>query len=236
MFSHRLVCWQAPLFAFLALLGTSESVWAQAFNPFSGGRSGSSGALTGGNGQAPAPAAASASDVSSQFQSLNRSAGAGSGNAGSGFVGQGNSSGRLVGAQQAGQSRNSRTTNQPRNFSQSNRNFSNRSANSNRFRGSTSNRGSFRPVQKIAFSFPKRASSKVGTSLKARFTELAQLSSRTAALKGISLGVDDAGKVTLSGDVDSERAKRLASALVRLEPGVRSVTNDLTVVAASQTP
>ena len=47
-------------------------------------------------------------------------------------------------------------------------------------------------------------------------------------LSGVSVAVND-GKVTLRGQVNSEESRKLAGMLVALEPGVRSVQNDLTV-------
>lgn len=222
----RIASWQVVLFAAVILAGTSKSVLAQARSLSTGGNAR---AATGGT-QAPGIGAATGTaDVSNALQSLNRSAGTGSGSTGSGFVGRGDSEGRLVGRQQAGQQGNSRSANQPRNFNnRSATNFNNRSNSFNRFGRSTSRTGTFRPVQKIAFSYPRRATSTVSVSLKARFDDLSQLPNR-AVLDGVSFDVDDAGMVTLRGTVDSERSRRLAMSFVRLEPGVRSVKNELTV-------
>ena len=47
------------------------------------------------------------------------------------------------------------------------------------------------------------------------------------------MDVGDNGVVTLRGNVPSEEAKRLAAALVRLEPGVRTVNNETVVAGAA---
>ncbi len=48
-------------------------------------------------------------------------------------------------------------------------------------------------------------------------------------LNGLKIQVDQNGVVVLRGQVESEHARRLAENLVRLEPGVREVRNELQV-------
>ena len=70
----------------------------------------------------------------------------------------------------------------------------------------------------------------------ARFTErFADIVARRPALRGVNVEADESGRVLLKGTVDSEGARDLAAAIVRLEPGVRDVVNELEV-ADSQTP
>ena len=69
---------------------------------------------------------------------------------------------------------------------------------------------------------------KVGNSLKVRFQNLTL---RRPQFQGVSLNLGENGAVSLSGRVESDSTKRLLALLVRMEPGVRSVSNELTVSA-----
>jgi hypothetical protein len=81
-----------------------------------------------------------------------------------------------------------------------------------------------RARQKVAFEVPRRQPTAVESSLQAHF---GKLTSRNAALKGVTLSLDEKGVVVLQGDVASESAARLAEKIVRLEPGVRQVRSEL---------
>ncbi len=79
----------------------------------------------------------------------------------------------------------------------------------------------------------------VGTRLKKRLSRVApraetmsgtKLRGATASVKAGAKGV-----ITLRGTVGSQNAKRLAAALMRLEPGVRKVDNQLQVASAATT-
>lgn len=87
------------------------------------------------------------------------------------------------------------------------------------------------PIQvrhRIGFTPPARSTATISESLGTRITGIA---AQRPELTGLDVVVGDAGQVTLRGTVASEEAGRLAAALARLEPGVRSVVNE-TVVAA----
>jgi osmotically-inducible protein OsmY len=56
-----------------------------------------------------------------------------------------------------------------------------------------------------------------------------------AGIKGITIEAEGS-TVTLKGLVESEDARRVAAALVALEPGVSKVKNELTVAAAIDQP
>jgi osmotically-inducible protein OsmY len=58
---------------------------------------------------------------------------------------------------------------------------------------------------------------------------LTQSVTTTQQIKGLNVQVDDQGLATLTGQVESEAARRLAENLIRLEPGIRAVRNELTV-------
>ncbi|MGH7128523.1 MAG: BON domain-containing protein, partial [Planctomycetaceae bacterium] len=151
--------------------------------------------------------------------------GNGTGTFGSGFVGQSNTTGfvgnRLAGQQGAG------NLNQ---FSQFGGGFgNNRGANQfgdNQFGNQTGNqegtRRVIRPRQRIAFTYPERGPQDIGTSLRTQFTRLAD---RNPELADLTIEMDGGGTVVIRGEVDTLDQKKLAAALVRLEPGVRTVLN-----------
>ena len=147
---------------------------------------------------------------------------------GTGFVGRSDNSGRFTGNQLAPQG----GTSQTRNFGASG--FGGRGSNrSGGFggRGGASQFGSnsrirvFRPRQRIAFAYTKRPTSVINNSLHVRFD---RLTVSRELFQGVTFQLAE-GKVTLRGEVDTETARKLAASLVRMEPGVRSVSNELVV-------
>src|SRR5262249_40038408 len=67
---------------------------------------------------------------------------------------------------------------------------------------------------------------------------LQQIIDRTSALKGrknITVGVDG-NVVVLRGEVSSERERRLAEGILRLEPGVTEIRNELVVTGPTLPP
>lgn len=154
---------------------------------------------------------------------------------GSGFVGNQNQ-GRVVGNQFAAQQ--SLTT------GPSGRNsFGSGRGGRNSGRGRTSTRrqparnsrsAQIRPRFRVAFSLRPRTVSAVQASLDARFTEVVL---QRQSLKAVSVAVGLKGELTLRGQVPDDSARRLAVNLVRMEPGVRKVVNEITIaVAESATP
>ena len=86
----------------------------------------------------------------------------------------------------------------------------------------------------MAFSLRPRTVSAVQASLDARFTEVVL---QRQSLKAVSVAVGLKGELTLRGQVPDDSARRLAVNLVRMEPGVRKVVNEITIaVAESATP
>jgi hypothetical protein len=81
-----------------------------------------------------------------------------------------------------------------------------------------------RPRQKVAFEHPTRETPTVVKGIESRFSKMP---SRHSYLKSVEVSAGDDGSVVLRGSVDSENAARLAENLVRLEPGVKSVRNEL---------
>lgn len=84
-------------------------------------------------------------------------------------------------------------------------------------------RRAIRPRDVVAFRFQPRSPRAIEQTLSA---ELAKLVTDRAGGR-IEVHVADDGHVTLQGRVASEDMRRLAEALVRLEPGVRKVRNEL---------
>jgi hypothetical protein len=86
-----------------------------------------------------------------------------------------------------------------------------------------------RPRQEIAFPYPQHEAATVSTRLSTRF---GQISSRQAELQGVSVEINAQGAAILTGTVATDEAEKLAGILARLEPGVRSVANQLTVAGS----
>lgn len=135
---------------------------------------------------------------------------------GQGFTGRQNTG--FVGNRNAGASNQAslmQQFNQFANQSQSNRN-------------SSSSRSSVpqpRPQLKIAFTSPQVNLAKTQIDLGDRLGRLAKI-------QGAGTAISEQGVVTLTGIVGSEDSRKLAEALARLEPGVRSVKNELVVTPA----
>jgi len=103
----------------------------------------------------------------------------------------------------------------------------------NQFRGNVQSRQTIRPALRLGFVPPPRPSADVSRSVERRFDTLSARTSRLGdtipAFKGVSIDVGDGGKVTLTGNVATPQAARLAANILRMEAGVRSVQNNLTV-------
>ncbi len=100
--------------------------------------------------------------------------------------------------------------------------------------GNTTNQGNTgrsniiraRPQQRIAFTYPK-------ANLVATQVQMSDRFQRMTGASGASASISDEGVVTLTGVVTSDDSRKLAEALARLEPGVRSVVNELKVDTVS---
>jgi len=150
---------------------------------------------------------------------------------GTGLVGRSDNAGRFVGNQFAtelGRGGASASSNRRFARSQTANTRSLGSTNRSSRSGNGSNLGTFRPQQKIAFAYVAPPTSAIGSVVT---TRLDKIMSRTRQLRGLNLQINETGQVTLQGRVESAAARRLAENLVRLEPGVRSIRNELTVRA-----
>ena len=129
------------------------------------------------------------------------------------FTGQGNNG--FVGSRNAGQATRNRTTPQ---FSQmGDSNVDPNTGNTGNVRTKRA-----RPQQRIAFTYPKANLALTQTKLSTRFKQQSKVA-------GADTRISDEGVATLIGTVKDEDARKLAEALTRLEPGVRSIVNELKV-------
>ena len=87
-----------------------------------------------------------------------------------------------------------------------------------------------RPRLKVAFDHPLPKSDAIQTTLETRLTKL---SVKTPGFKNIMVAIEDKGEVVLRGEVGSVSESKLAAIMMRQEPGVRTVRNELTFPAAT---
>lgn len=96
-----------------------------------------------------------------------------------------------------------------------------------------------RPSLRLGFEASPRNMQEIGLAAEQRVMRLServtqlktsgQVKSEGLPLKGMTINVTPQGDVTLRGEAASLQASRLAANLLRMEPGVRSVRNELTV-------
>lgn len=148
---------------------------------------------------------------------------------GQGFIGQSDNVGRFVGGNLATQQGAGGAQNVQGNFNQGGGRGAGQSFNEqNRGNQGTQARQAIRPRFKVAFDYTPRAATRVQSVLVGRMD---RIKSRRAGLEGIDIEIGDGGKVTLNGNVGTEDQRKFAEALARLEPGVRSVKNNIKVRA-----
>jgi len=141
-----------------------------------------------------------------------------------GFVGRNGTT--MAGNAQAGQTGgNARNTTRGGNqFGGGSNNFQNNQSNGNNG-GAQSKSSSIRPRQRIAFDFNPRTPDKIATIVAARFDRIGE---KNRVFKGIEIRVIEK-EVILSGKVKTFNQCKLAEILLRLEPGVRVVRNELEI-------
>jgi len=224
--------------ALVAFSWNAQDLAAQTSSLFGSSNRSSGGSTATGTRDATGNAAGGTTPNNGAFQSLlNTEAGAGgvSTDFGNGFIGRSDNAGRFIGSQFAGQqqSRINSGSNFGGGFGRGGGFNSGNFAQFGQYGNNSQSRArKIRPRQRIAFKFPRLKGVAISTTLATRFTGL---SVNTPALKGLGIKVDDKGTAVLTGNVDSDYAKRLAANLVRLEPGVRTIDNQLQVATAKTT-
>ena len=156
---------------------------------------------------------------------------------GGNFIGGNTNQQQFLGANGQGQNQNqgrgtgmNGMTNQLGNANRGNRGnmntmnsmFGNGSGNSN---GSNNSVSAIRPRQKVAFEYPVPKTDALQSTLQ---TQLTRISLKKPSLSNVLVSTNPGGEVVLRGAVTSESDARLAASLVRIEPGVQSVRNELT--------
>jgi hypothetical protein len=132
-----------------------------------------------------------------------------------GFIGAAGNNGRVVGLQNAGQSAG--------NFQQTN--FGNLGG--GRGGQMTQQQTITRPIRpqfRVSFPVTPVATPAVEARLAQQISNL-----NVPGLAGLAVQLDDSGVARLSGIAESEDQRRLMEAFVRLEPGVRSIDNQIQV-------
>lgn len=86
-----------------------------------------------------------------------------------------------------------------------------------------------RPRQKIAFEYRLPETDQIHSTLTTRLTKL---SANSPGLKNVTIAMEEKGVAVLKGEVASESDAKLAENVLRLEPGIRTVRNELTFPVA----
>ena len=94
-----------------------------------------------------------------------------------------------------------------------------------------------RPSLRLGFVPPVRPAAAITRSVTRRFQKMSRSFSRLSDTRPqfsrVAISAQAGGLVTLRGEVPTEATKTLAENVLRMEPGVRAVRNELTVVAAA---
>lgn len=185
----------------------------------SGSRSGTMGTSGGGSSGNAAGGAMGGGQSSLTQSSLNTGDGSLGATVGtSGFVGRGDTAGRFVGSQNASRQQ---VVGGAQQFSAL-QNRNNQNANTN----STPPRQLLRPQVQLGFESPLVMAPPVAETVYARIADLPAIGSRVA---GVNMQLDPSGVMVLSGTVASENDRRMLEILTSMEPGVRSVRNEVQV-------
>ena len=103
----------------------------------------------------------------------------------------------------------------------------------NALNGNQQQSGTIQPSLQLGFAPPTRAPEVVAERVESRMQTIANRPSRLGIakpeLKNVDTAMSNDGVITLSGKVPTASARRLAENMVRLEPGVRKIVNELQV-------
>ncbi len=156
-----------------------------------------------------------------------------------GFIGRGNAGNRFIGAQQVGQQSGQQSAPAPSTV-QSLAEPPNGGQLAGTERSGALSEGigagglSRLPVrarERIAFSFAAPGTASIDAALASQFSKLAV---RYPVFAELTTEATADGKVILRGEVPTEAERRLAEILVRLQPGVRDVVNELLVTPRAE--
>ncbi len=158
----------------------------------------------------------------------NRTAGTGAADLGQSLLNQGNLNSFIGGRnqQQGFVGGNQRTGQQQNNRQQQQNNRQGGGQNDNNMNQGQQNqdqRRAIRPQYKVTFDQPLKPTADIRSTLQPRFDSLSQ----TPSLRGVAYELDTDGVVVLRGSVETPAQKRLAENVVKLEPGVKKVRNEL---------
>lgn len=197
---------------------------------------GAAGATSGFGGASAAGGAANAAVGGNN--AANRTAGTGQAALGQSLFNQGNNQNAFIGGRNAAQGQggfigaNQRTGQQQNNRQQqqNNRqnNFGQNDFNNQNGQGQQQNqdqRRVVRPTFKVAFDELPKPTTEVRSTRQPQFDSLSQ----TPSLRGVTYELETGGVLVLRGTVDTPSQKRLAENVVKLEPGVKTVRNELTL-------
>ncbi len=168
--------------------------------------------------------------ISTQLGALSATIGQG------GFIGQADNAGRFIGNQNAGQQSIQGTSMSGGQFGGSQFGSRGQQGQNGQGQNGFNQQGNFnqqsrrtiRPQQRIAFDYPQRAQAEIQTDLSGQFQ---RLQTTRPELEGVEVQLAANNQVILRGQVRTEEDKKLAAMLARMEPGVRSVKNELTIEA-----
>ena len=142
-----------------------------------------------------------------------------------GMVGARNTQ-QFLGANQAAQQNQQQNQNRNRNNrGRQNQGMDPNDPNGMNQQGQNDSRRSIRPQQKVSFDVPKIPYEELNITLNSRFDRV----TRQPALRSVTVDLDADGVVVLRGEVATPSQKQLAVNMVRLEPGVKKVRNELTL-------
>lgn len=145
-----------------------------------------------------------------------------------GFLGQGNNQQNFIGRNQGQNNSQNRQNNNNRgqgNFGQNDNNQNGQG------QQNQDPKRAIRPQLRVAFDEAPRPTTEIRSTLQPRFDSLSQ----TPSLRGVAYELDTEGVVVLRGTVDTPSQRRLAENVVRLEPGVKKVRNELTLNEPAKT-
>ena len=140
------------------------------------------------------------------------------------FLGQGNNQQNFLGRNQRTQTQNNGNRQQQQNNRQGGAGQNDQN-NMNQSQQNQDQRRAIRPSFKVAFDQPQKPAADIRSTLQPRFDSLSQ----TPSLRGVAYELDQDGVVVLRGTVETPAQQRLAENVLKLEPGVKKVRNELTL-------